>query len=96
MAFDEDVLAEILIKAAMYIFQILSNWNSFLWLLIIISLREKYVISVSVSMFNASENARYLGPHMTVVVINALPIVIMFLFLQKYIVSGIALSRIKQ
>ena len=96
MSFDKNVLTGIPIIAVMYILQIILNWNSFLWPLIIISLREQYLISVGVSMFNASENTRYLGPHMTVVVINALPIVIMFLFLQKYIVSGIALSRIKQ
>ncbi|MGI6142219.1 MAG: carbohydrate ABC transporter permease [Caldicoprobacterales bacterium] len=82
--------------ATMCILQILSHWNSFLWPLIIISSREKHVISVGVSMFNASESARYLGPRMSVAVVSALPIVVMFLFLQKHIVSSIALSGIKQ
>ncbi len=82
--------------ATLCILQVIGQWNSFLWPLIVISSRDKFVITVGVSMFNASESARYLGPRMAVAVISALPLVIMFLFLQKHIVASIAVSGIKQ
>ena len=82
--------------ATLCILQAIGQWNNFLWPLIVISSREKHVISVGVSMFNANQSTMYLGPRMAVAFISALPLMIMFLFLQKYIVASIALSGIKQ
>ena len=84
------------IIATLSILQVISNWNSFLWPLIVISKREKYLLSVGVALFNASEGAMYFGPRMAVAVISSVPLIIMFAFLQKYIVASIALSGIKQ
>ena len=82
--------------ATLSILQILSNWNSYLWPLVIIRSSEKQLISVGVSVFNAQQDAIYYGPRMAVAVISAIPLSIMFLFLQKYIVQSIAVSGIKQ
>ena len=82
--------------ATLCILQVISQWNSFLWPLIISSSRDKFVITVGVAMFNASESARYLGPRMAVAVISAVPLIVMFLFLQKHIVASIAVSGMKQ
>ncbi|MDD6884767.1 MAG: carbohydrate ABC transporter permease [Eubacteriales bacterium] len=82
--------------ATLCILQAIGQWNNFLWPLIVISSREKHVISVGVSMFNANQSTMYLGPRMAVAFISTLPLMIMFLFLQKYIVASIALSGIKQ
>lgn len=82
--------------ATLCIMQVMSNWNSFLWPLIVIQDNKKFVISVGVAMFNAQKGVEYFGPRMAVATLSALPLVIMFLFLQKYIVASVAMSGIKQ
>ena len=82
--------------ATLSILQILSNWNSYLWPLVVIQSQEKQLISVGVSLFNAQQNEIYYGPRMAVAVISAIPLTIMFLLLQKHIVQSIAVSGIKQ
>ena len=82
--------------ATLSILQILSNWNSYLWPLVVIRSSEKQLISVGVSVFNAQQDYIYYGPRMAVAVISAIPLSIMFLFLQKYIVQSVAVSGIKQ
>lgn len=84
------------IIATLSILQILSNWNSYLWPLVIIRSADKQLISVGVSVFNAQQDAIYFGPRMAVAVISAIPLSIMFLILQKNIVQSIAVSGIKQ
>ena len=82
--------------ATLSILQRLSNWNSYLWPLVVIRSSEKQLISVGVSVFNAQQDSIYYGPRMAVAVISAIPLSIMFLFLQKYIVQSVAVSGIKQ
>ena len=82
--------------ATLSILQILSNWNSYLWPLVVIRSSEKQLISVGVSVFNAQQDSIDYGPRMAVAVISAIPLSIMFLFLQKYIVQSVAVSGIKQ
>ncbi|NLG23792.1 MAG: carbohydrate ABC transporter permease [Clostridiales bacterium] len=82
--------------ATLCILQVIAQWNSFLWPLITISKNEMYVITVGVAMFNAQKGVMLLGPRMAVATLSALPLMVMFLFLQKYIVASVALSGIKQ
>jgi ABC-type glycerol-3-phosphate transport system permease component len=82
--------------ATLSILQIIANWNSYLWPLVVIRTSSKQMISVGVALFNAQETSIYYGPRMAVAVLSAIPLTIMFLFLQKYIVQSIAVSGIKQ
>lgn len=82
--------------ATLSILQILANWNSYLWPLVVIRSNTKQVISVGVAMFNAQQDAYYYGPRMAIAVVSAIPLICVFLFLQKYIVQSVALSGIKQ
>lgn len=82
--------------ATLSILQVISQWNSFLWPLVTINKNEMYVITVGVAMFNAQKGVMLLGPRMAVATLSALPLIVMFLFLQKYIVASVALSGIKQ
>lgn len=82
--------------ATLSILQIIANWNSYLWPLVVIRSSSKQMISVGVALFNAQETSIYYGPRMAVAVLSAIPLTIMFLFLQKYIVQSIAVSGIKQ
>ncbi len=82
--------------ATLCILQVLANWNNYLWPLVTIKSTSKQLISVGVAMFNAQQDNIYYGPRMAVAVISAIPLTIMFLFLQKYIVQSIAVSGMKQ
>lgn len=84
------------IAATLCILQAIAHWNSYLWPLIVLKDYSKQVISVGVALFSASVDAVYYGPRMALAVISAVPLVIMFLFLQKYIVQSIAVSGMKQ
>lgn len=82
--------------ATLSILQIISHWNAYLWPLVILRSKEKQLISVGVSLFNATESSIYYGPRMAVAVLSAVPLIILFLFAQKYIVQSIALSGVKE
>ena len=82
--------------ATLSILQILSNWNSYLWPLVIIRDQLKQVISVGVAIFNAQQDAIFYGPRMAVAVISAIPLTailctIFFCRNKNAIVSGMAL-----
>lgn len=82
--------------ATLSILQVLSNWNSYLWPLVVIRTSSKQLISVGVSFFNAQQDAIYYGPRMAIAVVSAIPLTVMYLLLQKYIVQSIAISGTKE
>ena len=84
------------IMSTLAILQVIANWNAYLWPLVVIRDPSKQMISVGVAMFNANQNATYYGPRMAVAVLSAIPLVIVYLFLQKHIVASIALSGVKE
>lgn len=81
--------------ATMCILTAIAQWNNFLWPLIVVQDPNKLVISVGVAMFNASQEEMFFGPRMAVATISALPMIIMYLFMQKYIVTSVAMSGMK-
>lgn len=84
------------IASALAILQVVAQWNSYLWPMIVIRSQEKQLLSVGLAFFNASQDSIYYGPRMAVIVLSSLPLIIMYLFLQKYIVQSVALSGVKQ
>ena len=84
------------IAATLCILQAIAHWNNYLWPLIVLKDYTKQVISVGVALFSASVDSVYYGPRMALAVLSAVPMVVIFLFLQKYIVQSIAVSGIKQ
>ena len=81
--------------ATLCILQVIVQWNNYLWPMIVIRTNARQVLSVGVALFNAQENAYYYGPRMAVAVLSAIPLTILYLLLQKYIVQSIAFSGIK-
>jgi ABC-type glycerol-3-phosphate transport system permease component len=78
------------------ILQMLNNWNSYLWPLVVLRSRKLHVISVGLAYFNSGENASYYAPKMAVAVLSAVPLIVLFLILQRQIVQSMAMSGIKQ
>lgn len=81
--------------ATLSILQVIHHWNVYLWPLVTIRTQEYQMISVGVAMFNAQQDAIIFGPRMAVAVISAIPLILLFIFLQKHIIQSIALSGIK-
>lgn len=82
--------------SSLSILQMVAQWNSYLWPMIVLRSSELHTLSIGVALFNARENAVYYGPRFAVAVLGAIPLIIAFSILQKYIVQSVALSGIKE
>lgn len=89
--------------ATMVILQFLQTWNDLLWPLICLVTPSKFTMQVQLSMLKTAMSVSGGGsaepfPSMTMAgnVLSIIPILIVFLFLQKFIVNNIALSGIKE
>lgn len=72
-----------------------SGWNNFMWPLIVLNDSSKYTIQIGLSLFKTNYQTNY-GAMMGGTVIATLPILIMFIFAQRYFIEGIAFSGSKQ
>ncbi|MCI3921106.1 carbohydrate ABC transporter permease [Paenibacillus sp. TRM 82003] len=80
--------------ATLGIFTFQAGWNSFLWPMIVLNDPAKHTIQLGLQAFSYNYQTDY-GPMMAGALVAVLPILIMFLFLQKYFVQGIAFSGVK-
>lgn len=80
--------------ATLSIFTFQAGWNSFLWPMIVLNDPDKATIQMGLQAFSYNNQTDY-GPMMAGALIAILPILILFLLLQKYFVQGIAFSGIK-
>jgi multiple sugar transport system permease protein len=84
------------IVATLGILLFIGSWNSFLWPLIVMSNQRMYTIQIGIALFTANKDFVYPGVVMALAVISIIPVVIVFLFFQKYIVESVALTGMKQ
>ncbi|MBO4687251.1 MAG: carbohydrate ABC transporter permease [Clostridiales bacterium] len=81
--------------ATQAIFAFVGSWNNFFLPMILLNKKESYTMPIMVSLLNGDIyktefGCIYLGLSMT-----ALPLIIVYLLLSKYIVSGVALGSVK-
>jgi multiple sugar transport system permease protein len=82
------------VLATLVSFYFMWNWNDFLWPLIVISSKEKMMLPVALSGFVAEHGTDY-GLIMAGAVMATLPVVIVFVVFQRYVVQGISLTGLK-
>ncbi len=70
------------------------SWNSFLWVLIVTKSPEVRTLPVGLSNFNSDVGTLY-NQLMAASTFSMLPIVILFLFVQKYFIQGISRTGLK-
>lgn len=70
------------------------SWGAFIWPLVILESKENMVIQVALATLTTKE-ITYWGQTFAAVVISIVPVLILFLFLQRYYVEGITMSGIK-
>lgn len=80
--------------AAVAVFVWQGQWNQFLWPLIMTNSKDMWVIQVAISAFQDSWGTNH-AEMAAAATFAALPPLIMFAFLQKYFIQGIAKTGIK-
>ena len=81
--------------ATQAIFSFVTSWNQLFMPMILLTSKEKYTLPIMVSLlrgdiYKTEYGAVYLGLTLT-----ALPLIIVYLFLSKYIIAGVALGSVK-
>jgi multiple sugar transport system permease protein len=82
--------------AAVAILQFQGTWNSFFWPLILMRDREHWPLPLGLVQFRlAGGFTTDWPPLMAVVVMATVPILVLYLFFQRYFVQGVAASGVK-
>jgi multiple sugar transport system permease protein len=76
------------------IFTILASWNDLQWPLIMTSEDDMRVLSIGISTFQGQHATDY-PLLMAAAVMATIPIILTFIFFQRYFIEGIAMSGIK-
>ncbi|RSL30273.1 carbohydrate ABC transporter permease [Salibacterium salarium] len=80
--------------AATSIFLFMYQWNNFMWPLVAIRTEEMYTFPVALSTLNGVSYTDY-GQMMMGISLATVPIIIVFLILQKHFISGMLGSAVK-
>lgn len=80
--------------AVLAIFSVVWRWNDFLWPLIVLSRKELYTLQVGLNVYSGELNVQW---HyiLAMTVVTMIPVVLVFVFLQRFITTGIAGQGIK-
>jgi len=80
--------------SALAIFVFLGNWTAFLWPLIVTSSKSLYTIPVGLAAFSGEFQTEW-EMVMTGASVATLPVLLVFILLQKYIINGVMLAGLK-
>lgn len=81
--------------ATLTILTFLASWNNFLWPLVVATTEDKYTLPVALALYSVGQNAAQYGLMMAGAVVVVVPVLLIFVVLQRYFVQGIALTGIK-
>ena len=73
----------------------LASWNNFLWPLVVAQNEEKYTLPVALALYSVGQNATKYGLLLAGAVVVVIPVIAIFLVLQRRIMQGIAMTGIK-
>jgi len=80
--------------AVLAIFSVIWRWNDFLWQLIVAQDKSTYTLPLAIAQLS-SELVVPFNLVLAMSVLSVLPVIVMFLFLQRHIVTGIAQTGMK-
>jgi len=83
------------ILAVIFLLQFIGTYSEFILASVLISSSEKYTLAVGLQLFIHDQYASRWGVFAAASVLGALPIVLLFMFLQKYLVSGLTSGAVK-
>jgi multiple sugar transport system permease protein len=82
--------------ATLALFTFMANWNSYLWPLIVTNSNNMRTVQIGLKYFVGQEGGSQWALLMAAAVFVTLPIVMVYFFVQKQFVQGIASTGIKQ
>lgn len=81
--------------ATLGILTFLSSWNNFLWPLVAAQTQDKYTLPIALSLYSTGQNATDYGLLLAGSVLVIAPILVLFVFLQKWFIRGVATTGLK-
>ena len=80
--------------AVLGIFTFVAHWNDFMWPLVVLKDQQRFTIQLGLSAFRFEHTTAY-GPMMAGATLAALPMVLIFLLLQRYFMEGLTVGALK-
>ncbi len=85
------------IIATIVVLDSINVWNDLLWPMIVMTKQSNYTVQIGLQIYNSgSAGATHAGPALALSVISIIPLSVIYIFCQKYIVQSIAFSGMKQ
>ncbi|MCL3861236.1 carbohydrate ABC transporter permease [Actinotalea sp. K2] len=81
--------------ATLAILTFLGSWNNFLWPLVVATTEDKYTLPVALALYSTGQNQTDYGLLLAGAVVVVVPVLVVFLILQRYFVQGVAMTGIK-
>ncbi len=82
--------------ATLALFAFQANWNSYLWPLIVTNSDQMRTVQIGLRYFVGQEGSSQWGLLMAAAVFVSLPVVVLYLFVQRQFTQGIASTGLKQ
>ena len=82
------------VYATVFILDFVAHWNDFMWPFLVMTGESKRTIQLAIQVFFGTQPIHY-SAIMAALVVSAIPMLVMFIFMQKYYIEGIASSGIK-
>ncbi len=83
------------VLATLGIFTFMGSWNDFLWPLIVMVGEDRYTLPVALANLNGQYATKF-GLLMAGAVVVVIPIIVIFMFAQKYVIRGIVTTGLKE
>jgi multiple sugar transport system permease protein len=82
--------------AALTIFRFSHNWDNFLWPLIVIQRPDMRTVPLGLALFQGEYQTVAYHHAMAATLIAILPVLVVFMLLQRYFIRGIALTGLRE
>jgi multiple sugar transport system permease protein len=81
--------------ATLAVLTFLSQWNSFLWPLVVATTEDMYTLPVALALFATGQQETNLALQLAGATVVVLPVIVLFFALQRFVIQGIATTGIK-
>jgi ABC-type glycerol-3-phosphate transport system permease component len=83
------------VLAALAIITIIWRWNDILWPLLAVSDRSLYTVTLGLAIAGRGSQGIYVGVALATAALALLPVIVLYLLLQRHIIRGVTLTGMK-
>ena len=83
------------VLATLAIRTFLGSWNNFLWPLVVASTEDMYTLPVALALYSVGQNSTNYGLLLAGACVVLVPVLVVFLALQRHFVQGLATTGLK-